>query len=140
MDWFLKSLNAAGDGGLDLSAACAADELWVALITGATPDVSDAGHEFMQDLLDDGATVETEFQITGASYADRIAALAQAEDFTIPDPGGGSAATWAVLYRKTGSNATARLFGAEDIQDLTFDGENDTMENVGPELLRIGPS
>jgi hypothetical protein len=79
--------------------------------------------------------VETETQLTGCSYSNRT--VTGPATATIPDPGGATTATWAVLYHKTGNNNTARLYSADDITDLTFDGTDDDL-TIGSPILRIG--
>ena len=134
MAWFNETLNAAG-AAIGLDTACANDELYVAFTTGVTPDLSDGGHTFMADLIAAGGSIETETQLTGCSYSNRT--VTGPTSATIPDPGGATTATWAVLYHKTGNNSTARIYSADDITDLIFDGNDDDLTLSSP-LLRLG--
>lgn len=126
MNWFKTTVDRAFEGSVDIEAMVTANELYFAFTSGVTPDLTDTGHEFLDDLLTAGGTVETEVQLTGASWSARELD-STASELTIPDPGGGTTATYAVLYQKTGNNTTARVLASEDISDLTFDGTDDTL-------------
>jgi len=138
MDWFNTTADAAFRANVDIPAMVSGNELYFAFTSGVTPDRSDGGHEFMQDLLDAGGTVETEAELTNESFSN--GALDSTDSsVTIPDPGGGSTATFCVLYQKTGDNTTSRLLAAEDISDLTFDGTDDTLNLPSPILEATTP-
>mgnify|MGYP006441711467 CR=1 FL=1 len=133
MDWFKTTIDRALEGSVDIPTMISNNQLYFAFTSGVTPDLSDTGHEFLADLLNAGGTVETEAQLTPASWSARQLD-STASELTIPDPGGGTTATWAVLYQKTGNNSTARVLAAQDITDLTFDGTDDTLGLPSPIL------
>lgn len=136
MDWFLKTGDAAFEGSVDLPAMITANELYFAFVDGATPDTSDTGHEFLADYTGAGGQILTEMQLTNASWTTRVLSSTDSS-LTIPDPGGATTATHLVLYQKTGTASTARFLGSEDITDLTFDGQNDTL-TLPSEILKAG--
>lgn len=121
MQWYRKTLQAAFEGAsINITTG-----LYAAFTSGADPDTGDAGHEFMSDFKGAGASVHTEAELDQATWSDRV--LNHPDGVTIPDPGPPGAATHVVIYIKAGSDDESRLVCAGEIDQLTFDGTDDTL-------------
>lgn len=135
MDWYNTALQAAFDGsGVDLTSA----DVRVAFVdSGYTADLSDTGDEFLSDVTAAG-TVLTTVDLANVSWNARVL---DADDATIPDPGGGTEATQIVVYVHTGTDSTSRLLGHSSSASglpLIFDGTDDNLTLNAGGLLKIG--
>jgi len=129
MNWYNKAIQAIMKGQADLSTGVYE---MLFLSNDYTPDLSDTGHGTETDL---GANI-LHRQVVTINLVNRTLDL---EPFQLEDPGGGGVAGHVVLIRQGGSGASSNLLiGHEDIQDLTFDGAADQINDQAAGLLRIG--
>lgn len=129
MTVYRKFLQKAYDGAaIDLDGA----DVRACFVSSAyTPDTTDTGHEFHDDL----AGILLTENLIGVTWANRVL---DADDFTISDPGGATVATHVVFVLWLGSSATSPLISVEDITDLTFDGTDDDGTFNASGIFRLG--
>ena len=127
MNWYKTALQKLGDAELDLGAGTF-EALF--LSSAYTVDLGDAGHDFEDDL----AGILARVTLSNVTWTNRVF---DCDDFTIPDPGSGTA-TQCVIIKTIGSAATNVLILHDDIVDLIFDGTNDNAVVNASGLARIG--
>jgi len=127
-------LQALGEGSIDLSAGTFKISL---LDSGIyTPDVTDGGDDFYDDISAAELTVAT----LTATWTLRVF---DASDFvgTFPDPGGGDTGEYLVIWKDTGVAATSPLLFFFDTLSglpMTLDGTADSLTFNASGIWKLG--
>ncbi len=131
---YASFLQAVAEGSIDLSAGTFKISLCDSAIY--TPDVSDGGDDFYDDISAGELTVAT----LTTTWLLRVF---DAADFvgTFPDPGGGDTGEYLVIWKDTGNPATSPLLFFFDTLSglpMTLDGTNDSLTFNASGIWKLG--
>lgn len=134
---YRKFVHALVTGGANVPNLGSAELKWALIDSGEVQaDTTITGHEYLSDIA--AGVLTTTPALSNVTVTD---ALVDADDVTLPDPGGGATGEYLVLYADTGNPATSRLILCSDDATnlpITLDGTDDEIQHNVQGITQFG--